>query len=169
MTTMTIEPDEDLPSVERRVSTRRSALGPIVIIAVLVASVIGWRLSTNDSDAARPLDTIPAHADVEATYGVRFVRVDLLAEGGLVELRYQTIDPAKSTVFHDVDGAHLPFLVDESTGRKITETQFHSHSMDETPGRTYSILYGNAGGALEPGSSVTINVGDLQIEHVRVD
>lgn len=154
---------------EPPVSTRRSALGPIVVIVLLTAAVLGWRLWANDGDAAAPLGSIPAHADIEESYGVHFVRVDLLAEGGLVELRYQTIDPSKSTVFHDPDGDHLPYLVADESGAKITETQFHTHRMVEVPGLTYSILYGNAGGALESGAGVTIHVGDLEIAHVRVD
>ena len=45
----------------------------------------------------------------------------------------------------------------------------HFHHGDVTAGRTYSIIYGNAGGVVTVGAYVTIVMKDgLKIEHIEV-
>jgi hypothetical protein len=140
--------------------------------AAAVASatlVVGLRLVIVDiaepaGVTAVPVE-LPSSPAIESAYGVRFVQLDVLAGGGLVELRYLVVDPARSARLHEAGQAHLPRIVTQS-GAQLTETPYHSHARTETAGASYSILYRNDGGAVERGDAVTLRVGDLPLDDV---
>lgn len=139
----------------------------------LVVTVAGARLGLADgagavrSQGATAVEAFPASAQIEAEYGVRFVQLDVLAAGGLVELRYVVVDPARSAAIHDQGGAHLPHI-ESPSGAVLKETPFHSHVAEQSAGTSYSILYRNDGGAVASGDTVDITVGDLRLAGVLV-
>lgn len=124
---------------------------------------------------AAPGTAMPASAIIEQQWGVRFIAVSILADGGLIEVRYQVIDPSRSTRIHTGDATsdkkYLPILVVEGTGAKVEtrSVMFHfNHPTDKT-GRLYSIIYGNTRGALKPHTLVTIQMPDgSELQHVPV-
>jgi hypothetical protein len=165
-------------------------VAPLLTIAVVVAGVIAIRHATGDgthpsSAAHLPLPTNPA---IEATWGVRFTNAVILADGGVVELRYLVVDSARAARIHtavnniDDNGtvtpaapgnpASLPTIIVENTGLKVApnSVMFHfHHGPTEVDGRTYSIVYGNAGGAVHNGSMITIRMTDgLVLRHFVV-
>jgi hypothetical protein len=58
-------------------------------------------------------------------------------------------------------------IIDEESGRFIEVTIMGLHNHRVESGRTYYILYRNTGDTLHPGHLVTIQVGDLLLEHVK--
>jgi hypothetical protein len=106
-----------------------------------------------------------AQAAFEQETGIRVLRVAVTAGGGLVDFRYQVVDPDKALVVHD----DPPVLVDEKTGAVI-DTPFmgHSHSGQPKAGHTYPVLLVNEQGLIGPGDTVTVVVGDSRLEHVGV-
>ena len=107
-----------------------------------------------------------AQAIFEAETGIRIVWVAIAAGGGMVDLRYQILDPDKSLIVHDDDNP--PTLIDEATGQ-ILATPFHEHGFDLLQtGVTYSELFVNGGGVLERGDTITITVGDARLEQIMV-
>lgn len=102
----------------------------------------------------------------EAT-GVHIVRVVLAAGGGMIDLRYQVIDPDKALVIHDSENP--PAIMDEATG-KIFATPWmnHSHSGEYQAGVTYYTILMNSGGVLAKGSKVTVILGGARLEHIVV-
>jgi hypothetical protein len=117
--------------------------------------------------------TVPTSPQIEAQWGVRVMRVQLLADNGLVEVRYQVLDNDKANRMHADSNslADIPNLRVEATGHMIRSNSllFHIHHEWEqgADGRSYSIVYGNAGGALRPHALVTISMSDgLQLRHV---
>jgi len=160
------------PATGAHTGTRRSWRWWAVAVAV-VALVAGVRLGLADgadavrTEGATPIEAFPASAEIEAEYGVRFVQLDVLAAGGLVELRYVVVDPARSAAIHEQGGAHLPHI-ESPSGAVLKETPFHSHVAEQTAGTSYSILYRNDGGAVASGDTVDITVGDLRLAGVLV-
>jgi hypothetical protein len=137
---------------------------------------VSWRLQDRGTRvAAAPGAKMPASATIEQNWGIRFVELSVLADGGLIELRYQVVDPSKSGRIHVGDATsdtkNLPVLVAEGTGAKVQSrsVMFHFQHSGDVSGRLYSIIYGNAGGALKPHTLVTIRMSDgSELQHVPV-
>jgi hypothetical protein len=98
--------------------------------------------------------------------GIRITKVVVTADGGLVDLRYQVIDPDKAVfLFDNLDV--VPKMVAENGEVISLESLPHRH--DVYAGLAYFILYRNSKNSVKPGSQVTVVVGDdLRLEHVAV-
>jgi hypothetical protein len=119
--------------------------------------------------------TMPTSSRIEQDWGIRFTVVNLLADNGLVELRYQVLDNNKANRLHadSTSLANLPTIYLEGTDKVVKSNSllFHiHHEWDQgSDGRAYSIVYGNSGGALYPRAFVTIALPDgLKLQHVPV-
>jgi hypothetical protein len=115
---------------------------------------------------------VPASAAIEQQWGIRFIALNLLADGGLLDLEYQVVDPSKSGRIHIGGIKQLPVIQVEGTRRTVTSDSlmFHfQHENTDAPGRTYSIIYGNANGVVHPGARITIALSDgLRLHHFPV-
>jgi hypothetical protein len=118
---------------------------------------------------------MPTSGAIENAWGLRFVSVNVLADGGMIEARYEVVDANKGGRIHrDPTLKDMPVIISEVTGQQVNshDLLFHIHRgmgvHDE--GRAYSIVYGNANFALRPGSLVTIKMSDgLTLQHVPVN
>lgn len=146
----------------------------IIALAVLFVGVLlirGWRPSSDDTASPAPVATatsMPISAAIESTYGIRFTGVDVTAGGGMIQVRYQVLDSAKTEAIHGTDLA--PYVVD-GHGTKYADPGMVGHShVGKTlaAGRTDYILLANAMGRVKPGSVVTVKVGDLELRGVPV-
>jgi hypothetical protein len=163
----------------------------LLVSALLVAAlvgVIGVRLAARPanvhttSGARLHFVPLPSNPAIEAGWGIRFTAVLLEADRGMLDVRYQVVDPAKSGRIHGgksgVDPkaqvANLPTMILESGHGRLTPSSAmmhfeHFHFQTELVGNTYSLLYGNSGGLLHLGDKVTIQLADgLQLPHVVV-
>ena len=78
------------------------------------------------------------------------------------------LDSDKTLAVHDADVA--PFVVDRN-GVKYADPGMVGHThvgAARAPGTSDYILLANARGGVQPGSVVTIKVGDLELRNVRV-
>jgi hypothetical protein len=156
---------------------------PILVILVAAGLVLGARYAISaqiiSNPFAKPAEKIPAgpatmptSAAIESQWGIRFTNVVLLADSGLVEMRYQVLDPAKSARIHSGSLKDLPTIKVEESGKVVgsQSLMFHFHHGDtNAQGRTYSILYGNAGGAIHNHSRVSTQLPDgLSLQHILV-
>jgi hypothetical protein len=116
--------------------------------------------SRNDEKQQKTIDAI---AD---RLGIRITKVVVTADGGLVDLRYQVIDPEKAVfLFDNLDV--VPKVIAENGEVIHLESLPHRH--DVYAGLAYFILYRNAKNSVKPGSQVTVVVGDdLRLENVAV-
>ena len=152
------------------------SLGVVVAAVMLAAGVMAWRLNERGTRVlAAPGAVMPSSPSIEQNWGIRFTAVSVLADGGLIELRYQVVDPSRSPRIHTGDATNdtknLPVLIVEGTGAKVESrsVMFHFHHASDKDGRLYSIIYGNAGGALKPHTLVTIHLSDgSELQHVPV-
>ena len=99
--------------------------------------------------------------------GVRIVYVALTGGGGLIDLRFQVVDPSKAVVVHDA--ATPPAVVDEATGLVAANLLMgHSHSGNFNSGQTYYLIFENPGNLVQRGSTVSVLLGDAEVDHVEV-
>jgi hypothetical protein len=150
----------------------------VALVLGVAGLILGGRVALQSSPKTAAVATfgsgpaVPTSPLIEQNWGIRVTNVVLLADGGLVAIRYQVVDPAKDGKLHSGGTANLPVLIDESTGREIRTTAalMHVHYADGgVNGKSYSILYGNSGGALHTGAAVTIKMADgTSLRHVTV-
>jgi hypothetical protein len=99
--------------------------------------------------------------------GVQLTRVAVTGGGGLLDLRFQVLDPNRANSLHD--SSMPPAVVDEQTGLVVHDLLMnHSHSGKYTAGETYYLVFENPGNWVRHGSKVTVLLGGAQVEHVVV-
>lgn len=99
--------------------------------------------------------------------GVRIVFVAVTAGGGLIDLRYQVIDPDKAASVHDEDTP--PIVVDEATGLVVDQLLMgHFHEGEFNAGQTYYLIFENPGNIVQTGGMVSVLLGDSEVDHVIV-
>jgi len=158
-------------SVSTLSATSLGVILPLILVAVLVVSgFVGYqyysarqRALNAEKIAAMQAEAANAIAD---RWGFRVVRIAPLAEGGMVELRFQVVDPDKVVFLFDKI-ENVPKLIDEDSGTEVSVKNLpHSHNV---PAGLYEyIIYTNTKGAIQPGDLVTLVVGDLRLEHISV-
>jgi hypothetical protein len=180
--TATTEPADDVrpagrstqqPDLQRPAPTRRRVAW-IGLLLIVVTAIVGTRLSMDRPHApvisvSHPAAAMPASPAIESAWGIRFTSVILLADGGGVELRYQVIDLNKAAKIHlgDPKSNELPTIVVDGTSSRVTPSSvlMHFHHGDAADGRSYSIVYGNAGGVVRTGEYVSILMKDGSVLH----
>ena len=126
----------------------------------LLASVLAGGGNSNEGPSAA------GRVAFEEATGVRVVRVAVTGGGGLVDLRYQVLDPEKALVVHE----RPPALVAESTG-EVVDTLFmgHRHSGRPKLGLTYPLLFVNRSSLIRGGDEVSVVLGGTSLQHVVVE
>lgn len=171
-------------------------VGPATRCWALAAGVPLLALALNwpgpAAGAASPpqpaLDAAPAHKGsaptqdagrtmlarlAEERLGVKIRGVRLSAAGFMLDLRYRVLDAAKAEPL--LDRKVQPYLLDQSGARfgvpfspkigALRSTRRGEIHLD----RDYSMLFGNPGRYLQPGSKITLVVGEQKIENLTVD
>lgn len=144
----------------------------LFVIGVVSLLLVGG-LTAKNMLIDRPVDvragtTVVDAAGMAARYGIDVTLVGTSAAGGLVDFRYQVVDPNKANpLIHDVD--LLPKIVVEDTGATLGLANLpHNHGTDLELGGHYFFLLANANNALKPGTLVTVVIGDTRLEHIVV-
>ncbi|MGN6299564.1 MAG: hypothetical protein ACTHN8_00540 [Angustibacter sp.] len=111
--------------------------------------------------------TVPRSVAMEQATGVRFNRVAVVGDGGLVEISFVAVDVDKAQAFME-DTARSPKIraEDRAGGTERISVMRQGHNM--RPGQTYYFVYQNTGGAVRAGEHVTLVVGSEQLRHVPV-
>src|SRR5690242_12659887 len=81
----------------------------VVLLVVACAVAWTWTLRPGSAQAGKRYD-VPHSAAMEAKLGIRVVQAAVVADGGLIELRYTVLDTARATTFQN-DVHHPPVLV----------------------------------------------------------
>jgi hypothetical protein len=142
---------------------------PMVIVTIVTVLVLAltagsffiqraWAARKQSQKAEQLAALQQKEADAIADkLGIRITQVAVTADGGLIDLRYQVIDPDKA-IFLFQDLTVVPKMIAKD-GTTI-ELASVPHRHDVTAGLTYFILYRNVENSIQPGSNVTISVGD---------
>jgi hypothetical protein len=139
-----------------------SAVLMVVVLALAGLVVRNVVVRAGGSEA-----TMPRSVAMEQATGVRFNRVAVVGDGGLVEVSFVAVDVDKAQAFME-DTARSPKIraEDRPGGTERISVMRQGHNM--RPGQTYYFVYQNTGGAVRPGEHVTLAVGDQLLEHVPV-
>jgi hypothetical protein len=110
---------------------------------------------------------MPQSAAMEDKLGIRFSRVAVVGDGGLVTVSYVVLDPEKASRFQ-ADTTHPPVLTSQARhgGTQRVSLMKQGHSL--RAGETYYLVYQNTKGALRRGERATIGYADLQLKGVPV-
>ena len=100
---------------------------------------------------------------------MRFLGVDITSAGGMIQVRYQVLDSAKTQAIHDEQSTPHVIAAD-GTDFGLPGMPGHTHiGPVKKAGTTDFVLLANSGGDLKPGSTVTIRIGDLELHDVPVN
>jgi hypothetical protein len=153
------------PSAPRR----RRWVAVVVALALVVAGTLAWRAWSDHRADIRSGTTLVSTEELAAQYGIDVNLIAVTAAGGLIEFRYQVVDPDKAArLLHDAKLA--PAFVVEKTGETLVmSSPPHSHGAELRLGGTYYFLMANARNAVHRGTSLTLVIGDLRVEHLAVE
>lgn len=107
---------------------------------------------------------------IEEQWGVRIIGARLTANSYMIDFRYKVIDAKKASPLMDRNAK--PYMIDEVNNAKVNAGDSSMGSLRSRGievNRSYFVLFGNPGGAIRPGSKVTVIIGDFKVEHVTVE
>jgi hypothetical protein len=146
---------------------RRRRLMALALVALLLVGGVAARAWWPEHKVdVRAGTTLVTREGMAARYGIDITLIGVTAAGGLIDFRYQVVDPDKANaVIHDLNV--FPKLVVEKTGVTLALRSLpHSHRKVLELGGTYFFLLPNANNALHARSLVTLVIGDARLEHV---
>ncbi|EWT01394.1 hypothetical protein N865_08690 [Intrasporangium oryzae NRRL B-24470] len=139
----------------------RIVLGVVVVALLALGAHTVW---SDRSDAAR---AVPQSTAMESALGIRFSRVAVVGDGGLVTLFYVVLDAEKANTFQS-DLKHPPVLTSEARDGSTRRVSIMRPGHGLRPGSTAYLVYENTAGALRPNELVTISYGGMTLQHVPV-
>ena len=163
-TTTHVPTPDEAPAKEPRPPWLRVAIAVAAVLLVAVLGVVAGRLVRGDDPGGRPF---PQSTQMETALGVRFSRVAVVGDGGLVTVSYVVLDVDKATRFLG-DTTHPPTLRSEARSASTTRVSMMRQGHINRAGATYYFVYQNTGGALRSGEEMTIESSGLRLEHVPV-
>jgi hypothetical protein len=130
---------------------------------VLLVGVIGGGYLTARQAVGLPGQ--PAtEAAVQEKFGIRITHIAVLADGGLIDFRFQVLDSDKAAVLFELESR--PLLYVEATGKKVDSLYHPPHGHNIFAGQSQYFIYNNHQGAIRSGSPVAVVLGDLRLEHI---
>jgi len=139
--------------------------GVVVLLALALVAAVIWRLG--DIAGASPHYDVPHNGQMEGALGVRFTQAAVVADGGIVEIRYVVLDTQKGSAFQN-DIKHPPLLKSERNGKIAWRAALMKQGHELRPGQTYYILYLNNANAIKRGDKIEIAAGPNKLAHVPV-
>jgi hypothetical protein len=136
-----------------------------LVLALALAGALMLRFGT--SADAIPRYDVPHDGQLENATGVRFTQAAVVADGGLIELRYVVLNTQKASAFQN-DTRHTPTLRNERTGTIAWRAALMKQGHELRPGQSYYLLYLNNQGAIKRGDQITIEAGSHHLQHVPV-
>jgi len=120
-------------------------------------------------EADDPSEDVPT---LEERWGIRIVEIRCTAAGYMLDFRYKVLDPEKAAAV--ANRKDKPCLIDEASGRRFLVPSppkvgaLRQTARELRPGGVYFILFANPGRFVQPGSKVTVLIGDFEVKHLTV-
>ncbi|MEP7034157.1 MAG: hypothetical protein ABI934_01130 [Actinomycetota bacterium] len=146
---------------------RRRRWVTFALVALLLAGTGAARAWLPDQKAdVRAGTTLVTAEGMAARYGIDVNLIGVSAAGGLVEFRYQVVDPDKAdAMVHDTK--LFPIVVVEDSGATMAIPRPHQHAgAGAELGATAFFMFANAHNAIHKGSLLTLVMGDARLEHI---
>jgi hypothetical protein len=144
------------------------AVGLAAGVALLTAGLLaGSVLAHQDASAAGGNRPMPFSRTVEAASGIRVLGAHVVGSGGIVELTYQVLDPAKAGIVEG-DVTKTPLLTDAGSGQTLHDTAAMRHGHTMRPAGTYFLLYYDKDGAVVAGDTIDVTINGQTLSGVPV-
>jgi len=138
----------------------------------LALQVAGCAIAPDPLTVSQEVEAQEALA--ESVYGIRVEGLHLSAAGSMLDFRYRVLDPVKAAPI--LDARMQPYLFDEARGAKLgvpdtpvlgrIRQTARNHKIYTD--RTYFIMFGNPGKAVQSGDKVSLLLGQLKITDLMV-
>ena len=148
------------------ISPRVAVVGATVALAT-GALLAGSVLMDNASEAATSKTKVPQSRQLEAKSGIRILSAHAVGDGGIIDVRYQVLDPLKASIVEG-DPTKTPALKDVRNGAVLTDTVAMRHGHAQRPAGTYFLLYFNKGGVVKSGDFINVTIAGLTLNNVPV-
>ncbi len=147
------------------------------VVASLAIAAVALQLTGCASAPARPAAAEAVQgeqSEVEAAYGIKVEGLNLSAAGSMLDFRYRVVDPAKAAPL--LSQKLKPYLLDEARSAKLGVPvtpvlgQIRQTSRNNVihTDRTYFIMFGNPGKAVQSGDKVSLLLGEVKITDLVV-
>lgn len=145
----------------------RLIVAVILLVAMGAAGYWGWQqYQLNLAEQHKAEIQAEAIAQIEDQWGVRFMHVALVAEGGLLDVRYQVTDPDKAVYMFD-EVENIPRVIASNGIELAMNDDPHTHDLEF--GFSYFFLLRNVDNSVASGDQVTIKVGELELPYFEVE
>ncbi|MBK7894368.1 MAG: hypothetical protein WAS33_09510 [Candidatus Promineifilaceae bacterium] len=145
----------------------RLLVAVILLAAVAAASYWGWQQYQQQLAAQHRAEIqAEAIAQIEDQWGVRFTHLALVAQGGLLDVRYQVTDPDKAVYMFD-EVENIPRIIASNGIELAMNDDPHTHDMEF--GFSYFFLLRNIDDSVKPGDLVTIKLGELELPYFQIE
>ena len=148
------------------ISPRAAVVGATVALAT-GALLAGSVAMNNSSEAATGKTKVPQSRQMEAKSGIRILSAHAVAGGGVIDLRYQILDPLKAAIVEG-DPTKTPHLQDVRNGGVLADTAAMRKGHEMRPAGTYFLLYYNKSGVVKSGDFVNVTIDGLTLNNVPV-
>ncbi len=133
-----------------------------LLAVVMLLGVVGWRIGAS---MPASIPGLPAtEAEIADKWGVRVTHIAVLADGGLIDFRFQVLDPEKAGPVMEVDTR--PHLYVEKTGQEVSSLYHIMHNHGIPAGESHYLIYNNSNGAIKRGEAVSVVFGTMRLEHI---
>jgi len=150
----------------RTAPSRGLALG--AALALITAGLLGTAyLARPDVAKADSHSAMPTSRTLEATSGIRILSAHIEGDGGLIDVRYQVLDPNKANVVEG-DPTNTPAIVPTGGGETLTKTAAMRKGHERREAGTYFLIYYNRGDVVHSGDFVDITFDGVTLTHVPV-
>ncbi len=150
-----------------RPGTSRTRLTANLVLALVGVLLVLYLVLAPHGGKAQADEHVPQSAAMEARTGVRFSRVAVVGDGGLLTVFYVVLDPEKATAFQ-ADREHPPVLRSESRAGGTSRASIMRAGHQMRAGQTYYLVYENTDGAIRSGEQTTVSYGGSSLRHVPV-
>jgi hypothetical protein len=137
---------------------------PLLIIALVVIAAITLSGLWAVTHANQLPGVIASQAAFEEKWGIHISHIAVVADGGLIDFRFQVIDPDKASPVMEVETR--PHLYVESTGQEVSSLYHIMHNHAIQAGESHYLIFNNENGAIRSGTSVSVVLGDMRLEHI---
>lgn len=141
----------------------------LLALAVVLLIALGWFLYQAwplfPASPGSGTDNGLTAEEFEEISGLRVHLILVTAGGGMIDFRMKIVDPSKAQEFLS-DPAHLPLLTAADSEVTLMTPEGLDKDIEWSDGGILFNFYPNDGKAIEPGTPVIVQFGDLRLEQI---
>jgi hypothetical protein len=164
----------------------RARLAPVAAGLLVVALCGGALIAPASADEVEPTEPTPAptvamdageaaegeEANPNAEWGIEITSVRLTANDHMIDFRYRVLDADKAKELFVRQ--NKPRMVHHETGLVLSVPETAKvgplrNSNMPKEGKIYWMFFGNAGKLVKPGDTVTVTIGEFEVDDIIVE